>query len=141
MSKMKFERVFQTVAHMLGENPTIELPPEELQERIKELQSCFQGLAGGHESFANAFLMTLKYQVKKMNLNKFNQMRLVVDQQINSEDIDPTTAWVTTYAESYPYKATEFSLRCEDNCNELEAFFDYTCYPDVAKIAKELYCK
>lgn len=137
---MKFERVFQTVAHMLGENPTIELQPEELQERIKELQSCFQGLAGGHESFANAFLMTLKYQVKKMNLSKFTAMRIVVDQQI-AEGVDPTTAWLTTYADSYQYKATEFSLRCEDNCDELVAFFDYTCYPNVASIAKELYCK
>lgn len=140
MSKMRFERVFQTVCHYLGKDPVMTTDPDTLQERIEELQSCFQGLAGGHRSFVEAFNMTLKYQVKKMNLSKFTAMRIVVDQQI-AEGVDPTTAWLTTYSESYLYKATEFSLKCEDNCNELEAFFDYTCYPNVADIAKELYCK
>jgi len=141
MKDVKFERVFATVAHYLGENPVIVVSKEKLQERIEELQSCMQGIATGNQSFVYAFNKTCQDQVRRIGLPRFSQLQAIVDKQIE-EGVDNTTAWLSTYAEYYPYKATVFTLKCEqdDDCDELKEFFDFTCHENVAEIAKRLYC-
>jgi hypothetical protein len=136
--EINFKRVFQTLTQVL--DGTLVLSPEDKAERLKEVAQAAQGFANPKsDSFGMAFLKTCQDQVTRIRLSKFNAMKAHVDMLIN-EGLDATSAWLDVYAQYYPYKSVQFMNKCEDNCNELEELFDFACYPDVAFIAKSLYC-
>lgn len=136
--EINFKRVFQTLTQVL--DGTLVLSPEDQAERLKEVSQAAQGFANPKSnSFGIAFLKTCQDQVSRIKLAKFNAMKTHVDMLIE-EGLDATSAWLDVYAQYYPYKSVQFMNNCKEDCNELEELFDFACYPDVAFIAKSLYC-